>query len=103
LALVLGKILNQQLCSRDVTMILLHSQSISYFNIKRTIWLKGYQNGNHIEPSEQRLQEISIAKNVVAVLVTLKPDSKLNIKTLFSSNYCCGNWTDSEFPSTTFK
>jgi len=28
-------------------------------NVKRTIWLKGYQNGNHIEPSEQRLEEIS--------------------------------------------
>jgi len=25
--------------------------------------LKVYQNGNYIEPSEQRLQEISIAKN----------------------------------------
>jgi len=36
---------------------------ISYFNVKRTIWLKIYQNGNHIEPSKQRLQEISIAKN----------------------------------------
>jgi len=34
-----------------------------YFNIKRTNWFKGYQNGNRIEPSEQRLQEISIAKN----------------------------------------
>jgi len=33
--------------------------SILYFNV---IWHKGYQNGNHIEPSE-RLQEISIAKN----------------------------------------
>jgi len=33
------------------------------FNVKRTIWLKGYQNGNHIKPSEQRMQEISIAKN----------------------------------------
>jgi len=32
----------------DVTMMLLGSQSISYFNLKRTIWLKGYQNGNHI-------------------------------------------------------
>jgi len=31
------------------------------------IWLKGYQNGNYIEPSEQRLQEISIAKNCVAI------------------------------------
>jgi len=31
---------------------------------KRTIWLKGYQNSNHIiEPSEQRLQKISIAKS----------------------------------------
>jgi len=38
-------------------MMLLRGQSISYFNVKRTIWLKGYQNGNHIEPSEQRLQE----------------------------------------------
>jgi len=47
----------------DVTLMLLRSQSISYFNIKRSIWLKD-QNGNHIEPSEQpRLQEISIAKN----------------------------------------
>jgi len=44
--------------------MLLHSQSISYFNVKRTIiWLKVYQNGNRIEPSEQRLQEISIVKN----------------------------------------
>jgi len=41
-------------------MMLLRSQSILYFNVKRTIWLKGHQNGNHIEPSEQRLQEISI-------------------------------------------
>jgi len=31
------------------------SQSISYFNVKRTIWLKGYQNGIRIEPSEQWL------------------------------------------------
>jgi len=23
---------------------------ILYFNVKRTIWLKGYQNGIHIEP-----------------------------------------------------
>jgi len=38
-------------------------QDYLYFYVKRTIWLKGYQNGNHIEPSEQRLQEISIAKN----------------------------------------
>jgi len=30
---------------------------------EHTIWLKGYQNGNHKKPSEQRLQEISIAKN----------------------------------------
>jgi len=45
------------------------------------VWLKGYQNGNHIEPSEQRLQEISIAKNS-AVLVTLKPDSTLNVEIL---------------------
>jgi len=44
--------------------MLLRSQSISYFNVKRTIWLKGYQNSNHIiEPSDQRLQEINIAKN----------------------------------------
>jgi len=34
-----------------------------YFNVKRIIWLKGYHNGNHIEPSEQRLQKITIAKN----------------------------------------
>jgi len=40
-------------------MMLLRSQSISYFNVKRTIWFKGYQNGNHIEPSEQWLQGIS--------------------------------------------
>jgi len=33
-----------------------------YFNVIACIWLKGYQNGNHIEPSEQRLQEISIVK-----------------------------------------
>jgi len=101
--------------------MLLRSQNISYFNVKRTIWLKGYQNSNHIEPPEQRLQEISIAKNwprnpdiqssgleiqrpqvqilrevnfciayflqplfwrlnVVAVLVTRKPDSTLNVE-----------------------
>jgi len=36
----------------DVTMMLLRSQSISYFNLKRTIWLKGYQNVNYIDPSE---------------------------------------------------
>jgi len=28
-------------------MMLLRSQSISYFNVKRTVWLKGYQNGTH--------------------------------------------------------
>jgi len=27
--------------------MLLRSQSISYFIVKRTIWLKGNQNGNH--------------------------------------------------------
>jgi len=53
--------------------------------VKRTIWLKGYQNGNHIEPSEQRLQEIQCLflaaivltslLYVVAVLVTLMPDT----------------------------
>jgi len=32
----------------DVTMMLLRSQSISYFNVKLTIWLKGYHNGNNI-------------------------------------------------------
>jgi len=26
-------------------MMLLRSQSISYFNVKHTVWLKGYQNG----------------------------------------------------------
>jgi len=51
----------------DVKMMLhvffffLHRQSITaaeYFilNVKRTMWLKRYQNGNHIEPSEQLLQ-----------------------------------------------
>jgi len=29
-------------------MMLLRSQGISYFNVKRSIWLKGYQNGNHM-------------------------------------------------------
>jgi len=47
----------------DVTMMLLHSQSISYFNVIVYIWLKSYQNGNQIEPSEQRLPEISIVEN----------------------------------------
>jgi len=28
----------------DVTMMLLCSQSTLYFNVKRTIWLKGYQS-----------------------------------------------------------
>jgi len=37
-------------------MMLLHSQSISYFNVKHTIWLKGYHNSNNIELSEQWLQ-----------------------------------------------
>jgi len=43
----------------------LYSQSISYFNFKISVLsdFKGYQNGNHIEPSEHRLQEISFAKN----------------------------------------
>jgi len=44
-------------------MMLLRIQSILYFNVKRTIWLKGYRNGKRTEPSEQRLQEISIVKN----------------------------------------
>jgi len=43
----------------DFTMMLLHSQSISYFNVKRTVWLKGYQNSNHMEPSEQRLYVVA--------------------------------------------
>jgi len=30
----------------DVTMMLLRSQSISYFNVRRIIWLKGCLNGN---------------------------------------------------------
>jgi len=30
-------------------MMLLRSQSFSHFDVKRTIWRKGYQNGNHIE------------------------------------------------------
>jgi len=34
------------------------TMKLQYFNVKRTIWLKGYQNGNHIEPSE-----ITAAKN----------------------------------------
>jgi len=34
--------------------------AVAKFNIKRTIWLKGYQNGNH--------------------MVTLKPDNMLNVK-----------------------
>jgi len=29
-----------------------------------TLIVKSYQNGNHIEPSEKRLQEISIVKNL---------------------------------------
>jgi len=27
--------------------MLLRRQNFSHFNVKRTIWLKGYQNGNH--------------------------------------------------------
>jgi len=30
-----------------------HNKTKLYFNVKRTIWLKGYQNGNHIKPSER--------------------------------------------------
>jgi len=61
-----------QFLSRDLN----KTKILFYFNVKHTIRLKGYQNGNHIDPSEQRLQEISIAKNwpragfdVVAFLV----------------------------------
>jgi len=41
-------------------MMLLRSQNILYFKVKHNIWLKSYQNGNHIKPSEQRLQEIKL-------------------------------------------
>jgi len=41
--------------------------------VKRTIWLKRYQNGNHIGPSEQRLQEISITKIDLAQDSNLRP------------------------------
>jgi len=51
--------------------MLLRSQSISYFNVKRTLWLKDYQNGNHVKSSEQRLQEIKIAKNELTQLQPL--------------------------------
>jgi len=44
------------------TMILFKLFNNNKVNVKRTIWLKSYQNGNHIEPSKQWLQEISIAK-----------------------------------------
>jgi len=40
---------------RNVSYII---STFSYYSI----WLKNYQNGNQIEPSEQRLQEIGIAK-----------------------------------------
>jgi len=80
---------------RDVTMMfVIQSQSISHFNVKRTIWLKGYQNGNHIEPSEQAvvltalcdfLQPLFWRLYVVAFLVTLKPDSTLNVEI---TKYC---------------
>jgi len=43
--------------------IIFLTKLFAYFNVKHTIWLMSYQNGNHIEPSEQWLQEISIAKN----------------------------------------
>jgi len=44
----------------------LSSQTFSYFSVIAYIWLKGYQNGNHIKLSEQRLQEISIAKKLIS-------------------------------------
>jgi len=69
--------------------MLLRSQSISYFNVRRTIWFKCYQNGDHIGRRFESCAR-SIFRNayflqplfwrfyVVAVLVTLKPDSTLN-------------------------
>jgi len=34
------------------------------FNVKRTIWLKGYQNSNHIEPFKKKtLQKIDLAQD----------------------------------------
>jgi len=39
-------------------MMLFRRQRISYLIVERTIWLKGYQNGNHIRAIRTRLQEI---------------------------------------------
>jgi len=45
-------------------------------NVKRTIWLKGCQNRNHLPCNR------SGNRNVVAVLVTPKLDSTLNVENL---------------------
>jgi len=47
------------------------------FNVKRNIWLKGYQNGDHIELSEQWLQEISIEFQSHAQFMIFFPRSKI--------------------------
>jgi len=85
-------------------MMLLHNQSIYISMLSVLFDFNGCQNSNHIESSEQWLQEICIAMltqvqilrkvnfcnayflqllfwwfYVVAILVTLKPDSTLNI------------------------
>jgi len=56
---------NSSLLSKNLWILLKFVQkTFSFFNvIACTTWLKGYQYGNRIEPSEKRLQEISIAKN----------------------------------------
>jgi len=44
-----------------------------YFNVKHTIWLNGYQNGNHIEPSELWLRS-----NII--VTSQKPNYQLKFK-----------------------
>jgi len=92
--------------------MLLRNQSISYFNVKRTIWLKRYQNVNHIvsaqgsavdQKSKGRRFEFcarSIFRNdyflqplfsrlyVVAVLVILSQIVRLILKSGYN---CCGS------------
>jgi len=61
-------------------MMLLRSQSISHFNVKRTIWLKGCQNGQFFAMLIACSRCSDGSDYVVAVLITLKPDSTLNVE-----------------------
>jgi len=46
----------------SVEICILDDVKVKYFNVKRTIWLRATRTTTHVELSEHRLQEISIAK-----------------------------------------